>query len=128
MAAAETDGGGGAGTRLYTEDGGSGGWGEVTSQTFIHTITFLLFLPWGTFNLLSQAQVHPTRRIKVPHRLYFYFIFKYSYYCTFITIFSFVVYGCCCGLDCSIRFSVDQFPSEIFLMFISLLHISHSDE
>ena len=72
MAAAETDGGGGACSRLYTEDGTSGGWGEVTSQTFIHTITFLLFLPWGTFNLLSQAQVHPTRRIKVPHRLYLY--------------------------------------------------------
>ena len=50
----------------------TGGGGEVTSQTFIHTITFLLFLPWGTFNLLSQAQVHPTRRIKVPHRLYLY--------------------------------------------------------
>ena len=37
VAGAETDGGGGAGSRLYTEDG-SGGWGEVTrpyNQTFI---------------------------------------------------------------------------------------------
>ena len=119
MAAAETDGGGGAGTRLYTEDGP-----VEDGERFPTLITRHLYLIYtiftvGNFNFLALSE-----ELKFPIVCIIYI----QILLLFLVCGVCMVNGWCCGLDCSIRFSVDQFPSEIILMFISLLHISHSDE